>query len=201
MTDTTHDQIRELAAEQDRIDEAYSLMSVHKLREMAKLVVPNAAALLYEDDDENGWLFRGVLTSDGTIYEQPRALPEQTGLSPIGDLLAPTSPALEENLEYRRHQFGTLRGAHVFLVDEWAHLPMMPSLDDEVTAIAHSMPEQRRPGEATDVGDTVVFAFDTSNAGATAPQAPAPGPGEILVTRDGDVQVLDPAAFAAAVRD
>lgn len=199
MTDTTQDQIRELAAEQNRIDEAYALMSAHKLREMAKLVVPNAAALLYEDDYENGWLFRGVLASDGAVYEQPRALPEPTVLSPIGDLLAPTSPALEENLEYRPQQFGTLRGAHVLLIDEWAHLPMMPSLDDEVTAIAHSMPDQRRPGAETDAGDTVVFAFDTSNAGATALQAPTPGPGEILVTRDGVVRVLDRAAFAAAV--
>lgn len=197
----TYDQVRDLALEQHLLDRAYIRASAYKLKSMATLIVPTATALLFEWDYDYSWVFRGVLTSDGTVYEQPRVLPEPTTLSPIGDLLAPTSAALEENLNYRRHQFGTLRGAHAFLVDEDADLSMWPGLDDEVTAIAHSMPEQRHPGVATDAGDTAVFAFDTSNVGATALQSPTPGPGELLVTRDGVVRVLDRAAFAAAVRD
>ena len=138
MTTTTQDQILELAAEQRCIDRAHIRASAHNLRAMAALVVPGATALLYEDWHEDGWVFCGVLSSDSTCYEQPRFPPEPTPLSPIGDLLASTSPALDENLQYRRHRFGTLRGAHVFLVNETADLSMLPGLDDEVTAIAQA---------------------------------------------------------------
>lgn len=200
MTTTTQDQILELAAEQRCIDRAHIRASAHNLRAMAALVVPGATALLYEDWHEDGWVFCGVLSSDSTCYEQPRFPPEPTPLSPIGDLLASTSPALDENLQYRRHRFGTLRGAHVFLVNETADLSMLPGLDDEVTAIAQAMPEQRRPGAATDAGDTVTSAFAPANTGVAATQTPTPGPGEVLVTRDGTSRVLDRAAFMAEVQ-